>query len=80
VRVPYADFGPRVVPTELRDEDVLFLSDILLTGYAAVKWAQLRGGETVGVFGCGPVGLMAQKPRASWVRAASLDSIASRIG
>jgi threonine dehydrogenase-like Zn-dependent dehydrogenase len=61
VRVPYADYGPRKVPVELSDEEVLFLSDILPTGYSAVRWAQLRGGETVAVFGCGPVGLMAQK-------------------
>ncbi len=61
VRVPYADFGPRVVPAELSDEEALFLTDICPTGYSAIKWAELRGGETVGVFGCGPVGLMAMK-------------------
>ena len=61
VRVPYADYGPRVVPTELSDEQVLFLSDILPTGYSAIRWANVKGGETVAVFGCGPVGLMAQK-------------------
>lgn len=61
VRVPYADFGPRKVPEELTDDQVLFLSDILPTGYSAVRWAELQGGETVAVFGCGPVGLMAQK-------------------
>jgi S-(hydroxymethyl)glutathione dehydrogenase/alcohol dehydrogenase len=61
VRVPYADYGPRKVPTELSDEEVLFLTDILPTGYSAIRWAQMKGGETVAVFGCGPVGLMAQK-------------------
>jgi threonine dehydrogenase-like Zn-dependent dehydrogenase len=61
VRVPYADYGPRKVPDELTDEQVLFLTDILPTGWTALDKAQLKGGETVAVFGCGPVGLMAQK-------------------
>lgn len=61
VRVPYADFGPRKVPEGLSDDQVLFLSDILPTGYAGVRWADVKPGETVAVFGCGPVGLMALK-------------------
>jgi S-(hydroxymethyl)glutathione dehydrogenase / alcohol dehydrogenase len=61
VRVPYADFGPRKVAESLTDEQVLFLTDIFPTGYSAVKWGELKGGETVAVFGCGPVGLMAIK-------------------
>jgi S-(hydroxymethyl)glutathione dehydrogenase / alcohol dehydrogenase len=61
VRVPYANFGPRRVPADLDDEEVLFLTDILPTGYTAIEWGQLTGGEIVAVFGCGPVGLMAQK-------------------
>src|ERR1700754_2680211 len=61
VRVPYADYGPRKVPVELTDEEVLFLTDPLPPGSGGVRWAQRRGGETVAVFGCGPVGLMAQK-------------------
>lgn len=69
VRVPYADVGPRKVPEGLTDEQVLFLSDILPTGYSAVNWANLKGGETVAVFGCGPVGLMAQK--CAWLKGAS---------
>jgi S-(hydroxymethyl)glutathione dehydrogenase/alcohol dehydrogenase len=68
VRVPYADVGPRHVPSYLTDEKVLFLTDIFPTGYAAVDWAQLKGGETVVVFGCGPVGLMAQK--VAWMKGA----------
>ncbi len=61
VRVPYADFGPRKVPADLTDEQVLFLTDILPTGWTALDRAQMKGGETVAVFGCGPVGLMTQK-------------------
>src|SRR4051812_48690544 len=47
VRVPFADYGPRKVPDGLTDEQVLFLTDIFPTGWTAVDWAQLRGGETV---------------------------------
>jgi S-(hydroxymethyl)glutathione dehydrogenase / alcohol dehydrogenase len=68
VRVPYANFGPRKVEDHFQDEEVLFLTDIFPTGYAAIDWAGVRGGETVAVFGCGPVGLMAQK--AAWLRGA----------
>ncbi|WP_394844559.1 glutathione-dependent formaldehyde dehydrogenase [Pendulispora brunnea] len=68
VRVPYADYGPRRVPDSLTDDQVLFLSDILPTGWSAIDWAEVRGGETVAVFGCGPVGLMAQK--CAWLRGA----------
>ena len=52
----------------MMDEQVLFLTDIFPTGYAAIDWAQMKGGETVAVFGCGPVGLMAQK--VAWLRGA----------
>lgn len=69
VRVPYADFGPRIVPDRMTDDQVLFLTDIFPTGYSGVEWAQLKGGETVAVFGCGPVGLMAQK--VAWLKGAS---------
>ncbi len=68
VRVPYADFGPRKVPDGLQDEQVLFLTDIFPTGYTAIDWADLKGGETVVVFGCGPVGIMAQK--SAWLKGA----------
>lgn len=61
VRVPYADFGPRKVTDRFTDDQVLFLTDIFPTGFSGVEWAGVRGGETVAVFGCGPVGLMAQK-------------------
>jgi threonine dehydrogenase-like Zn-dependent dehydrogenase len=61
VRVPFADYGPRKVPESLTDEQVLFLSDIVPTGYSGLKWADVKPGETVAVIGCGPVGLMALK-------------------
>ena len=68
VRVPYANFSPRVVPENMTDEQVLFLTDIFPTGWSAIDWAQLKGGETVAIFGSGPVGLMAQK--AAWLQGA----------
>jgi alcohol dehydrogenase len=68
VRVPYADIGPRKVSDNLTDEQALFLTDIFPTGWAAIDWAKLKGGETVAVFGCGPVGIMAMK--SAWLRGA----------
>lgn len=68
VRVPYADISPRIVPDNLTDEQSLFLTDIFPTGWSAIDWAQLKGGETVAIFGSGPVGLMAQK--AAWINGA----------
>ncbi len=61
VRVPFADVGPMKVPTDMEEEDVLFLSDILPTGYQAAEMGDIQEGDTVIVFGCGPVGLFAQK-------------------
>ncbi|HEX5661267.1 MAG TPA: zinc-dependent alcohol dehydrogenase [Polyangiales bacterium] len=61
VRVPFADYGPRKVPSALKDEQALFLSDIIPTAYSGLKWAELKPGESVAVIGCGPVGQMALK-------------------
>jgi S-(hydroxymethyl)glutathione dehydrogenase/alcohol dehydrogenase len=69
VRVPYADISPRIVPDNMTDEQVLFLTDIFPTGWSAIDWAQMKGGEVVAIFGSGPVGLMAQK--AAWINGAS---------
>jgi threonine dehydrogenase-like Zn-dependent dehydrogenase len=59
VRVPFADIGPVKVPQSLDDEKVLFLSDILPTGYMAAENCNIQPGDTVAVWGCGPVGLFA---------------------
>lgn len=61
VRVPYGDYGPRIVPEGMSDEQVLFLTDIFPTGYTGIDWAGIKGGESVAIFGSGPVGLMALK-------------------
>ena len=81
VRVPYANFGPRIVPDNLTDEQVLFLTDIFPTGYTGVDWGEVEGGETVAIFGAGPVGIMAAK--SAWLRGAGrvviVDTIPYRL-
>ncbi|WP_128255302.1 zinc-dependent alcohol dehydrogenase [Falsirhodobacter deserti] len=59
LRVPFADAGPIKVPDNLTDDQALFLSDIFPTGYMAAEFCDLKGGETVAIWGCGPVGQMA---------------------
>ncbi|WP_066476287.1 MULTISPECIES: zinc-dependent alcohol dehydrogenase [unclassified Sphingomonas] len=60
VRVPFSDVGPIVIDDDtLEDEQVLFLSDILPTGWMAAENAAIEGGDTVAIWGAGPVGLFA---------------------
>ncbi|WP_419899111.1 zinc-dependent alcohol dehydrogenase [Roseomonas sp. USHLN139] len=59
LRVPYADVGPIKIPDGMPDEQALFLSDIFPTGYMAADLCGLTGGETVAIWGCGPVGQFA---------------------
>jgi threonine dehydrogenase-like Zn-dependent dehydrogenase len=59
VRVPFSDIGPIVIPEAIEDEKVLFLSDILPTGWMAAENADIEEGDTVAVWGAGPVGLFA---------------------
>lgn len=59
VRVPYANTGPLKVPPTLTDEQVIFLSDALCTGYFAADMAGVKPGDDVTVFGAGPVGYFA---------------------
>ena len=61
LRVPYADVGPIKIPESLSDEQVLFLSDIFPTGYMAAENCGIEPGDTVAVWGGGPVGQMAMK-------------------
>ena len=60
-RVPFADVNPLKVPDSLDDEQVLFLSDIFPTGYMAAEACGIQPGDTIAVFGCGPVGQFAIK-------------------
>ena len=61
VRVPFADVNLFALPESLDDEQALFLSDILPTGFMGAEMAGVRPGDVVVVFGCGPVGLFAQR-------------------
>lgn len=60
-RVPFADVGPIKVPDELTDDQVLFLSDIFPTGYMGAEMCDIQPGDTIAVWGCGPVGQFAMK-------------------
>jgi threonine dehydrogenase-like Zn-dependent dehydrogenase len=59
VRVPFADVGPLRIPDGLTDEQVLLISDVLPTGYMAAEACNIQPGDTVAIWGCGPVGQMA---------------------
>ena len=60
-RVPYADVGPIKIENGFTDEQVLFLSDIFPTGYMAAEACEIKPGDTIAVWGCGPVGQFAMK-------------------
>jgi S-(hydroxymethyl)glutathione dehydrogenase / alcohol dehydrogenase len=81
VRVPKANAGPKIIPDGLSDDQVLFLTDIFPTGWSAVKWGKVKPGDSVVIFGSGPVGLMAQK--AAWLHGAerviAVDPLAYRL-
>jgi threonine dehydrogenase-like Zn-dependent dehydrogenase len=59
VRVPFADVGPLKIESDLADEEVLFLSDILPTGYMGAEMCGIQPGDVVAVWGAGPVGQLA---------------------
>ena len=59
VRVPFADVGPIKVPQSLRDDQVVFLSDIFPTGYMAAENCNIKPGDTIAIWGCGPIGQFA---------------------
>ncbi len=61
VRVPYADVGPTVIPPEMDLDDAVLLTDVVPTGYQAAEMGGIKMGDTVIVFGAGPVGIMAAK-------------------
>jgi threonine dehydrogenase-like Zn-dependent dehydrogenase len=81
VRVPFADVGPVKVSPELTDEQALFLSDILPTGYMAAENADVRPGHVVAVWGCGPVGLFAIKSAFLFgaERVVAIDTVPERL-
>jgi threonine dehydrogenase-like Zn-dependent dehydrogenase len=80
-RIPFADVGPIKIPAGLSDEQVLFLSDILPTGYMAAENCGIREGDTIAVWGCGPVGQFAIKSAflLGAERVIAIDRIPSRL-
>ncbi|RDV14498.1 glutathione-dependent formaldehyde dehydrogenase [Pontibacter diazotrophicus] len=61
VRVPYANVGPMVIPDNMHPDDAVMLTDVVPTGYQAAEMGGIQKGDTVVVFGAGPVGIMAAK-------------------
>lgn len=81
VRVPFADVGPIKVSPDIEDEEVLFLSDIFPTGYMAAENAEIEPGDTVAVWGAGPVGQFAVQ--SAWMKEAerviAIDRLPERL-
>jgi threonine dehydrogenase-like Zn-dependent dehydrogenase len=81
LRVPYANVGPLKLETDMPDEKLLFLSDIFPTGYMAAENCNIQGGDTVAVWGCGPVGQFAIK--SAWMlgagRVIAIDNVPERL-
>lgn len=81
LRVPHADVGPIKIESGLTDDQVLFLSDIFPTGYMAAENAEIEEGDTVAVWGCGPVGQFAIQ--SAWMfgagRVIAIDRVPERL-
>lgn len=81
LRVPFADVGPQKIPDGIPDEQVLFLSDIFPTGYMGAENAEIEPGDTVAIWGCGPVGQFAI--RSAWMlgagRVIAIDCVPERL-
>lgn len=81
VRVPFADVGPFKIPDGISDEQVLFLSDIFPTGFMAAENCNITPGDTVAVWGCGPVGQFAIV--SAWIlgadRVIAIDQVPERL-
>lgn len=81
VRVPYADIGPEIIPADMHHDDAVLLTDVVPTGYQAAEMGGIQKGDTVVVFGAGPVGIMAA--RCAWLfgagRVIVIDHIEYRL-
>ncbi|CAN5539863.1 hypothetical protein BH20VER1_BH20VER1_01580 [soil metagenome] len=76
VRVPYADVGPTVIPDWMDPDDAVMLTDVVPTGYQAAEMGGIQKGDTVCVFGAGPVGIMAA--RCAWLFGAGRVIVSTR--
>jgi threonine dehydrogenase-like Zn-dependent dehydrogenase len=81
-RVPFADVGPLKIPDGLTDEQVLFLSDIFPTGYMGAEMCNIKSGDTIAVWGCGPVGqfAIASAKMLGAERIVAIDRFEDRLG
>ena len=81
VRVPFADVGPFKIPDSLSNEQVVFLTDIFPTGYEAAENCNIQPGDTIAVWGCGPVGQFAIKSAylLGAARVIAIDNIPERL-
>ncbi|HUR67308.1 MAG TPA: zinc-dependent alcohol dehydrogenase [Chitinophagaceae bacterium] len=81
VRVPYADVGPMIIPPDIDHDDAVLLTDVVPTGYQAAEMGGIKKGDTVVVFGAGPVGIMAA--RCAWLfgagRVIIIDQVEYRL-
>ncbi|MFC3909425.1 zinc-dependent alcohol dehydrogenase [Legionella dresdenensis] len=81
VRVPFSNIGPIKVPEDMPDEKLLFLSDIFPTGYMAAENCGIQPGDTVAIWGCGPVGQFAIQ--SAWMlgagRVIAIDCVPERL-
>lgn len=81
LRVPFADVGPVKILSGMSDEQVLFLSDIFPTGYMAAENCQMERGDTIAIWGCGPVGQFAIQ--SAWMfgagRVIAIDKVSERL-
>ncbi|KTD17112.1 zinc-dependent alcohol dehydrogenase [Legionella jordanis] len=81
VRVPFSNVGPIKIPNDIPDDKVLFLSDVFPTGYMAAENADIKKGDTVAIWGCGPVGQFAIQ--SAWMfgagRVIAIDCLPERL-
>jgi threonine dehydrogenase-like Zn-dependent dehydrogenase len=81
VRVPYADVGPTIIPDGMDPDDAVLLTDVVPTGYQAAEMGGIQKGDTVAIFGAGPIGIMAA--RCAWLfgagRVIVIDKVEYRL-
>jgi len=76
-RVPYAEVGPMIIPPDIHPDDAVLLTDVFPTGYQAAEMGGIREGDTVVVFGAGPIGIMAA--RCAWFFGAARVIVIDRV-
>src|SRR5205085_10145733 len=81
VRVPFANIGPVKLPDRISDDDAIILSDIGPTGYFGARLAEIKQGDTVAVFGCGPVGqiVITSALMLGAARVIAVDAVSDRL-